>query len=115
MTSEENPAHHVSRGLKAKELIVSYWFTGPDFLRHGELPSRDIKVGDIAVEDSEVRKAFVHNTSTTENLLLDHFLKFFSWTRLIKAIARLMRPVKQLKCLSLQTNEATGIEERKEA
>ncbi|KAI3372278.1 hypothetical protein L3Q82_022783 [Scortum barcoo] len=80
VVSEENPADHASRGLKAKELIASNWFTGPDFLWHDKLPSGDIKVGDVAVEDPEVRKAFAYKTLTTEDSLLDRFLKFSSWT-----------------------------------
>ncbi|KAJ8342594.1 hypothetical protein SKAU_G00325220 [Synaphobranchus kaupii] len=115
VTSEENPADHASRGLKAKELIASNWFTGPDFLWRDELPSGDIKVGDIAVEDPEVRKAFVRKTLTTEDSLLDRFLKFSSWTRLVKAIARLIRCVKELKGLTSRTNEATSLKERKDA
>ncbi|XP_029970352.1 uncharacterized protein LOC115405059 [Salarias fasciatus] len=38
VTSEENPADHASRGLKAKELIVSNWLKGPEFLWQEELP-----------------------------------------------------------------------------
>lgn len=41
--SEENPADHTSWGLKAKELMASNWFTGPNFLWCGELPSGDKK------------------------------------------------------------------------
>lgn len=111
----ENPADHASRVVRAKELIASNWFTGPNFLWHEELPSRDIKVGDIAVEDPKVRKSFVHKTLTTEDSLLDRFLKFSSRTRLVKAIARLLRWVKELKGLASRTYEATSLEERKDA
>ena len=115
VSSEENPADHVSRGLKAKDLIASNWFTGPDFLWREELPSRDVKVGDTAVEDPEVRKTIVHKTVATEISLLDRFLKFSSWTTLVKAIARLKRRVKELKGLTPRSNEATSLEERKDA
>lgn len=115
MASEENPADHASRGLRAKELIASNWFMGPNFLWHDKLPSRDIKFGDIAVEDPEVRKALVHKTLTTEDSLLDRFLKFSSWTRLVKAIARLLQWVKVLKDFASKMNEATSLEERKDA
>ncbi|KAL6484158.1 hypothetical protein MHYP_G00062030 [Metynnis hypsauchen] len=40
---------------------------------------------------------------------------FSSWTRLVKAIARLMRCVKEVKGLVSRTNEVTSLEERKEA
>lgn len=115
MASEENPADHASWGLRAKELIASNWFKGPDFLWCDEILSGDIKVGDKAVEDPEVRKAFVCKTSTTKDSLLDRFQNFSSWTRLVQAIARLMRWVKERKGLVFRTNKATSLEERKEA
>ncbi len=65
VTSEENPADYASRGLTAEELISSNWFTGPEFLWKNELP-RDVKVGDIEVNDPELRKVQVHNTHTNE-------------------------------------------------
>lgn len=115
MNTEDNPAEHASRGLKAKELNASNWFTGPDFLWRDELPSGDIKMGDIIVEDPDVRKASVHKTLTTEDSLLDRFLKFTSWTRLVKAIARLLRLVKEIKGLASRTSEVTSLKERKDA
>ncbi|XP_037113011.1 uncharacterized protein LOC119126082 isoform X2 [Syngnathus acus] len=115
VASEENPADHASRGLRAKELIESNWFTGPEFLWREELPSGDIKVGEMLAEDTEVRKAFVGKTLTTEDSLLDRFQKFSSWMMLVKAIARLKRRVKELKGLTERINEATSLEERKEA
>lgn len=66
VASEQNPADHASRGLKAKELIASNWFTGPSFLWQENLRSEDVRVGDIVVEDPEVRKGFVNNTLSTE-------------------------------------------------
>ncbi|XP_026224932.1 uncharacterized protein LOC113168143 [Anabas testudineus] len=42
VSSEENPADHASRGLTAKELTESNWFTGPAFLWLDDLPSRDM-------------------------------------------------------------------------
>ncbi|KAK0146728.1 hypothetical protein N1851_013935 [Merluccius polli] len=104
----------MSRGLKVKELMASNWFTGPDFLWHDEFPSGDIKVGDIAVEDPDVRKAFVHKTLTTEDSLLDRFLKFSSWTSLVKAIARLMQRAKELKGFTSRT-KPTSLKERRDA
>ena len=112
MSSEDNPADHASRGLRAKELIASNWFSGPDFLWHEELPSGDVRVGDTAVEDPEVRNIFVHQTSATEVSLLDRFLKFSCWTRLVKAIAR---RVKELNVSKPRTNEATSLMERSNA
>lgn len=79
VTSEDNPADHASRGLKAKELIASNWFSGPDFLWQEELPSGEVKVRELDAKDPEVRRVIVHQTSTTTDSLTNHFLKFSSW------------------------------------
>ncbi|KAL7874936.1 hypothetical protein SRHO_G00059060 [Serrasalmus rhombeus] len=115
VSSEDNPADHASRGLRAQELIASNWFSGPDFLWCEELPSGNVEVEDVAVEDPEVRNVFVHKASATEVLLLDRFLKFSCWTRLVKAIARLMRLTEELKGSIPRTNEATSLVERSDA
>lgn len=115
VSSEDNPADHASRGLRAKELIASNWFSGPDFLWREELLSGDVVVEDVAAEDPEVRNVFVHRASATEVSLLDRFLKFSCWTRLVKAIARLMRLAKELKGSIPRANEATSLQERSDA
>ncbi|KAK7884949.1 hypothetical protein WMY93_028072 [Mugilogobius chulae] len=115
VTSEDNPADHASRGLKAKDLVTSNWFSGPSFLWKEELPSGEIKVGELDMEDPEVRKAVVHHTSAKVDSLAERFLKFSSWSRLVKAIARLIRFVREFKGLQKKSNEATSLEERKEA
>ncbi len=115
VTSEENPADYASRGLTAEKLMSSNWFTGPEFLWKNELP-RDVKVGDIEVNDPELRKSQVHNTHTNEERsLLDRLNKFSDWTRAVKATARLKRCAKEAKGLNPRVNEASSIEERKEA
>ncbi|XP_055056153.1 uncharacterized protein [Misgurnus anguillicaudatus] len=114
VTSEDNPADHASRGLKAKELIASNWFSGPDFLWQEQLPGGEVKVEEIDAKDPEVRRVIVHQTSTTKDLLTNRFLKFSSWTRLVKAVARLQRFVKEFKGTIQRTNEATSLEERQE-
>nr|XP_021329350.1 uncharacterized protein LOC110439121 [Danio rerio] len=115
VASEDNPADHASRGLKSKELIASNWFSGPSFLWEDSLPTGEIKVGDLDTDDPEVRKVLVHHTLTTENSLAERFSKFSSWTKLVKAIARLIRFVKELKGSIKRTNKATSLEERQEA
>lgn len=92
VASEENPSDHASRGLTAEQLVASNWFTGPDFLWKKELPSGDVKVGEIASSDPELKKAQVHDTQVKEvRSLLDRLHKFSDWSRLVKAIARLKR------------------------
>ncbi len=115
VTSEENPADYRSRGLTAEGLMSSNWFTGPEFLWKNKLLG-DVKVGDIKVNDPELRKSQVHNTHTNEErALLDRLNKFSDWTRAVKAIARLKRCAKDAKGLNPRVNEASSIEERKEA
>ncbi|XP_060723378.1 uncharacterized protein LOC132844190 [Tachysurus vachellii] len=115
VTSEDNPADHASRGLKSERLIASNWFSGPSFLWQDQLPSGEIKVGELDTEDPEIRKVLVYHTLTTVDSLVERFLKFSSWTRLIKAIARLTRFVKEFKGSMKRTNEATSLDERQEA
>ncbi len=62
-----------------------------------------------------MRKVLVHHTLTTVNSLAERFLKFSSWTKLVKAIARLTRFVKEFKGSTKRTNKATSLEERQEA
>ena len=116
VASEDNPADHASRGLTAQQLLVSNWFTGPDFLWQKELPSGEVKVGEIVSSDPELKKAQVHDTQANEvKSLLDHFHKFSDWSRVVKAFARLKRFAKEIKGLKPRSCEATSLEERRDA
>ncbi|XP_053272740.1 uncharacterized protein LOC128430658 [Pleuronectes platessa] len=116
VTTEENPADHASRGLTAEQLVASNWFTGPAFLWQKELPSGDVKVGDISISDPELKKAQVHDTQAKEvRSLLDRLHKFSDWLRVVKAIARLQRRAKEVKGLKPKSCEASSLEERREA
>ena len=116
VTSEENPADHASRGLSADQLLTSNWFTGPDLLWQKELPTGDVKVGEIPSSDPELRKAQVYDTQAKEvRSLLDRLHKFSDWSRLVKAIARLKRLAREVKGLKPRSCEATSLEERRQA
>ncbi|XDV30427.1 hypothetical protein PO909_033352 [Leuciscus waleckii] len=116
VASEDNPADHASRGLTAEQLKTSNWFTGPKFLWCKELPEREPKVGEIRQDDPELRKVLVCNTKAKEDRsFLDRLQKFSDWSRAVKAVARLKRQVKEYKGVKQRTNEATSLEERKEA
>lgn len=96
--AEENPADHASRGLTAKELITSKWFAGPDLLWQKVVSSGEIKVGETSVSDPEVKKVSVLNTQGKEQWsLLDRLHKFPDWFRMIKAVARPKRFLKNAK------------------
>ena len=116
VASEDNPADHASRGLAAQQLNISNWFTGPAFLWQKDLPSQDVMVGDISSVDPEVKEAYVHDTQAHEDIsLLDRMHKFSDWSRLVRAVARLKRRVKQAKGLHQRSSDATTLEERREA
>lgn len=115
VASENNPADHASRGLTAEQLKTSNCFTGPKFLWQTELPERECKLGEIKEDDPEIRKV-VFNTATKESRsLLDHLQKFSDWSRVVKAVTRLKRKIKEFKDVKKPTKENTSLEERKEA
>lgn len=113
VSSEDNPADHASRGLQAKELIASNSFSGSDFLWCEELPWGKVETKDVAVEDPKIRNIFIHKASAPDVPLLERLCKFSCWTRLVKAIARLMQLAKELKLfkemLSLNKSKASNM------
>lgn len=114
--SKDNPADHASRGLMVDQLVASNWFTGPDFLWERELPTGDVKVGEVSDNDPELRTVHVLNTKTKERQnLLDRLTKFSDWKRAVKAIARLKRHARKIKGLKPGISEDTSVEERQEA
>ncbi|KAI4892141.1 hypothetical protein NFI96_009207, partial [Prochilodus magdalenae] len=116
VSSDSNPADHASRGLTAEQLKTSSWFRGPKFLWEKDLPDRNLKVGEIKEDDPELRKTFVCNTEAKEvRSILDHLQKFSDWSRVVGAVARLKRKIKEYKEGKQRTNESTSLEERKEA
>ncbi|KAJ8418227.1 hypothetical protein AAFF_G00139360 [Aldrovandia affinis] len=73
-------------------------------------------VGEVEMTDPELRKAHVHTVKTREvSSMVNRFTKFSDWSRAVRAVARLKRFVKEFKGLQPRTNEATNIEERREA
>lgn len=79
VATEHNPADHASRGLTAKELMESNWFTGPSFLWQRKLPKDEVKV-EVSDGDPELRRAQVLATKVTEQTsLLKRLQKFSDW------------------------------------
>lgn len=116
VASEENPADHASRGLTAEQLIASNGFKGPDLLWQKVVTSSEIKVGELSSSDPEVKKVQVHKTQVEEKRsLLDLLHKFSDWSRMIKAIARLKRFVREAKDHKQRSSEASTVQEKKEA
>ncbi len=123
MYSPANPkteVHYVSQ-IKVKEIgpsdiikVIESDFS--DRAGKTELPESECKVGEIKEEDPEIRKALVCNTAVKESRsLLDHLHKFSDWSRVVKAVARLKRKIKQFKDVKQPTKESTSLEEWKQA
>lgn len=74
-------------------------------------------VGDVITSnDPELRKVQVLSTQAREERsLLHHLCKFSDWSKMVKAIARLKRHVKEVKGLEYRSCEVTSLEERREA
>ncbi|XP_032364376.1 uncharacterized protein LOC116678740, partial [Etheostoma spectabile] len=116
VSSENNPADSASRGLSAVQLKESNWLKGPNFLWQPSLPRERQMVGEVEATDPELRKTHVHTVRTEEvKSIANHFNKFSDWSRAVRAVARLQRFVREFKGLQSRTNEATSLEERKEA
>ncbi|KAL6481772.1 hypothetical protein MHYP_G00098520 [Metynnis hypsauchen] len=116
VSSENNPADYGSRGLNAVQLKESNWLKGPDFLWQQNLPCEEEMVGEVESTDPELRKAHIHTVETKEfRSMVNRFTKFSDWPRAVRAVARLKRFARELKRLQPRTNEATSLEERREA
>ncbi len=95
--TDQNPADNASRGGTINELLSSNWFSGPSFLWEREITTSDV-VLDLPVGDPELKKIQTLQTKTEESKdLVDHLTKFSSWSKTLKAIARLLRWIKKDK------------------
>lgn len=73
-------------------------------------------MGEVKTTDPELRKVHVHAVKMKEvNSIANRFTKFSDWSRAVRAVARLKRFVREFKGLQQRTNEATSLEERREA
>nr|XP_017214445.2 uncharacterized protein LOC101885244 isoform X1 [Danio rerio] len=106
----ENPADNASRGRRINELLSSNWFSGPSFLWEKEITTTNV-VPDLPVGDPEVKKIQTLHTKTMENKdFVDRLSKFSSWSKTIKAVARLLRWIKKDK-----TNSPASVSEQEDA
>ncbi len=98
MPSEENPADSASRGKSVTELLSSNWFTGPSFLWERDLPIPQSVELELSLGDPEVRKTQTMLTKVTETFsLAERLSKFSSWSKAVKAVARLIGRAKKVK------------------
>ncbi|KAI2646413.1 Pro-Pol polyprotein [Labeo rohita] len=105
--TDKNPADGASRGRTVSELLESDWFSGPAFLWEREICMFENGTTDLTIGDPEIRQAQTLQTSvlpSSEPLsIADRLIKFSSWSRAIRAVARLVRRAKQIKSNKLST------------
>ncbi|CAI5654355.1 unnamed protein product [Oreochromis niloticus] len=100
-----NKVHYVYR-TQIKEII-----SPTEVILSGE-----IKVGELSTSDPEVKKVQVHKIQVEEQRsLLDRLYKFSDWSRMIKAVGRLKRYVKEAKDHKSRSHDISSLQERKEA
>ncbi|CAI5657210.1 unnamed protein product [Oreochromis niloticus] len=116
VNSEDNPADGASRGLTAVQIKESNWLKGPNFLWQQNLPHEVGMVGEVEATDPELQRAHVHAVKAREQTpMVNRLTKFSDWSRVVRAIARLKRFVREFKGFQSRTNESTNLEERREA
>ena len=101
--SSVNPADLTTRRLHPKDLAVSSWLSGQEFLRN---PSEIITPGTekaiLSPNDPELRKELKPLTTSTKlswspTLGTERFKRYSSWPSLRRAVAILIAKVKSLK------------------
>ncbi|XP_049336713.1 uncharacterized protein LOC125802504 [Astyanax mexicanus] len=111
VASNENPADHASRGLTLRELLTSTWLTGPEFLWKPEFQWPADETPELEIGDPEVRAAQSLTTETTRQFnIVDRLSKFSSWSRAVRAVARILRCIRKNKSKGITT-----VEERENA
>ena len=95
-----NPADYASRGLSINAFLKTcQWINGPEFLwnSNAEWPQRPPALGEIPVDDPEVRRETavcttdVHNRQVRDNYLYSIVDRFSSWYRAKKVVAWILR------------------------
>ncbi|KAJ8353169.1 hypothetical protein SKAU_G00207360 [Synaphobranchus kaupii] len=97
--TEENPADHASRSLPAARLAQTSWFTGPSFLR--QPPAEETQTTFELIEpekDTEIRPQIQTCATHLEPILTsDRFLRFSTFTSLVRGVAFLIHMARSCK------------------
>lgn len=92
--TDQNPADHATRSVKAADLPCSMWLTGPTFLTKSTQPETHMGLFSIIDPevDIEVRPQVTSCATHTSRKELNpkRFERFSSWRSLTHAIARLV-------------------------
>ncbi|KAL5011234.1 hypothetical protein ScPMuIL_011683 [Solemya velum] len=110
VNTENNPADHASRGLHAKEIARSNWFTGPSFLWECTLQSDETCDIAVAQDDPEIRKVVVNTVETNKiNPTVERLQHFSDWNSAVNAVTYLRKFITRKKngtgCASCVTSE----------
>ncbi|XP_067275875.1 uncharacterized protein [Pseudorasbora parva] len=109
--SEENPADYASRGMSVNDLVTSSWFRGPNVLWKRQIPPPLDVNTQLPIGDPEVKKAQSLNTQTVQYSCLSNCLtRLSSWSKVIQAVARLLRRVRKDK-----SSDHSTVAEREDA
>ena len=112
VSSKQNPADCVSRGLSADELLKSQWWAkGPEFLwtPYPEWVKVESQSLLIPADDPEVKRV-VHSTQvtqTTDSPIDDLLHRCSTWTKLRRVVAWVMTYINKLKFLVDKRRERT--------
>lgn len=96
--SDENPADYASRGMSVNDLVTSSWFRGPNVLWERQIPPPVEVNTQLPIGDPEVKKPQSLNTQAVQySCLSNRLTKLSSWSKVIQAVARLIRQIRKDK------------------
>ncbi|CAB3980036.1 Hypothetical predicted protein [Paramuricea clavata] len=103
--STENPVDIATRGKPAKDLMHSFWFTGPEFLKNPDSTDSSSEIIDVEVFEIDENDPEVHTQITTyvtehskaQGLGSSRFERFSEWSSLRRAISNLTIRIKLRK------------------
>ena len=116
-----NPADCATRSVKANELESCAWLSGPKFLRDQDQSNSTLDnqaIPESLTDDPEVRpeiKALNTNAQRSTALGSTRFMKFSSWSRLVRGMSKLIvvaRSYVNCKEIDNQTNESAESQPR---
>ncbi len=94
VTSEQNPADHLSRGMRAQKLVLcEEWKKGPSFLWNPDVDWTS-EIPELSYDDTEVKKTGKSHATpaTTDEDIIEKLMERYSdWYRLKKAVAWILR------------------------
>ena len=116
ISSKENPADLVSRGVEANVLkSLSLWWDGPNWLQHKETSwPKGQEITDINEEKKTARSISVVSLLTRISQE-EVFTKFSSWTKLQRVIAYFLRFIHKCRYKNLRRQGTLSLAELNEA